>query len=542
MVMTVQTVLDSPSLQAGRPEVVAGASGLDRTVRWVHVSDIREIAGILSGEEVVLSTGLSIGESDTEARSYLRDVIDAGASALVVELSVRLPHLPAVMLAAAEKASFPVIVLHSRIRFVTVTEQIHRDIVAAQYEELRRAQSVHEAFTALSLEGASAHEIVRTAATIAGTSVVLEDLNRHVLAHVGVQESDADLLRDWRRRSRSVAVQSETARTSGAGWLTTPVGLQDQVWGRLVIPDPGADGRFEMLLERAAQALQIGRMVERDRLGVEFQAQSGFLQDLVRGGVGSEADARARVQALGLEAGRSFVPLVVHRPTGSADPVHAQRQGRQLVEAISHAVKAAKCSALVGMIDSDAAGVVLAVPTGKDEEATVRRLAESVHTELTRDAAQVAPSIGVEDGTKTLLACGPGLRRAQQVASVAHASHGAAKAFYRHADVRLLGLMALLREDPRVQSFAESELQALLAHDARHNDGMLELLRTFLDCGGNKSTLAREVGRSRPAVYKQLARLERLLGVPLDDAASRTSLSVALLAHDQSLARTVYQS
>ena len=56
-----------------------------------------------------------------------------------------------------------------------------------------------------------------------------------------------------------------------------------------------------------------------------------------------------------------------------------------------------------------------------------------------------------------------------------------------------------------------------------------ELLTQFLACGGNKSLLAQRIYLSRPALYGRLARLERRLGVSLDDPESRTSLHVALL-------------
>lgn len=534
--MTVQSVLDSAALRAGVPEVIAGSSGLNRTVRWVHVSDIRDVTGLLSGEELVLSTGLAIGGSPEDSGTYLEDLITAGASGLVVELSVRLPRLPQTLIDVADRAGFPVIALHTRIRFVSVTEEIHREIVAEQYEGLRRAQRVHEAFTSLSLDGASASEIVKAAATIGGVSLVLEDLSRHVLAHASVVDSDAQLLDDWARRSRLAPALPETGRTGTDGWLTTPVGLQGLVWARLVIPRPGEEPEsLTMLIERAAQALEIGRMVERDRLGVEFQAQSGLLNDVLRGAIRSEADAVARARGLGLDAGRSYVPIVVHRGSpATIDPVRAQRQGQGLVESISQAVRRSRSSALVGLVDAGSVGVLLSIPAGRDENKAVERLAEAVHAEVGEaNHTEIGELwIGVEEGAKTILACGAGLTRAQQVATVAENARGPHRQFYRHADVRLPGLMALLREDPRVQAFAESELQRLLLHDASHADGTLELLRSFLAAGGNKSVLARDLGRSRPAVYKQLDRLERLLGLPLDDPASRTSLSVALLAHD----------
>ena len=91
------------------------------------------------------------------------------------------------------------------------------------------------------------------------------------------------------------------------------------------------------------------------------------------------------------------------------------------------------------------------------------------------------------------------------------------------------GLISLLRSDPRVQTFAETELAGLLTHRAKHGDAMFDLLTSFLQAGGNKAELARTLHMSRPTLYARLDALQRVLGLDLGDAESRTSLHVAML-------------
>ncbi|MDN6123542.1 MAG: helix-turn-helix domain-containing protein, partial [Brevibacterium sp.] len=98
--------------------------------------------------------------------------------------------------------------------------------------------------------------------------------------------------------------------------------------------------------------------------------------------------------------------------------------------------------------------------------------------------------------------------------------------YYRFSDVRLRGLLSSLHDDPSVRAFAEAELAPLLGTD---DEEMLVLLEQFLTHGGNKSALARNGFLSRPALYARLDRLQRRLGVSLDDAESRTALHVAIL-------------
>jgi PucR family transcriptional regulator, purine catabolism regulatory protein len=55
-------------------------------------------------------------------------------------------------------------------------------------------------------------------------------------------------------------------------------------------------------------------------------------------------------------------------------------------------------------------------------------------------------------------------------------------------------------------------------------------LAAYLEAGGNKAGAAQRAHLARPTFYQRLQQIERILGVDLDSAESRTSLHVALLA------------
>jgi purine catabolism regulator len=107
---------------------------------------------------------------------------------------------------------------------------------------------------------------------------------------------------------------------------------------------------------------------------------------------------------------------------------------------------------------------------------------------------------------------------------------GEDRPYYRLPDVRLRGLLHLLRDDARLQTFVERELSPLLGYDQRHRTAHVDLLDTYLASGRNKSHAAAAAGLSRSALYERLQLIERVLGVDLDSAESCLSLHVALLA------------
>lgn len=506
MPVTVREALALPVLAAGDPVVLSGDQALDAVLRWVHVTEVRDIGSVLSGDELVLTTGLGMAASPEAAEDFVRQLVEVGAAGLVIELGAAYPSVPEPALRRARLAGFPLVVLNRTVRFVDVTESVHRAIVAEQFEEVRFGGQVHRTFTELGLARAPMARLVEAAADLAESSVVLEDLSRRVLVAAAREEPVDRLLTDWERRSRLTPYLRETGRGGPEGWLTTPVGIQGGAWGRLVVTGARDAARVRLVAERAAQALELGRMIERDDTAVQLRVHGGFLLDLLDGRVGSEAVASARLQALGCPPAGWYVGAVARSRTEL--PVD------RLVAALG------AVEGLVGVLDADHVGLL--VPSATDLDAVARALV----------AAEPDAVLGSGQPVDGVLPVAASLRSARVVADVA-ATLPRIVGCVRQADIRLPGLLMSLREDARLQEFVEAELGALLEHEARHGAGLLDLLRQFLAVGGNKTELARVAHRNRTSLYPALRRLEELVGHALDDPASRLSLGVALLAHDQ---------
>src|SRR3954466_12005809 len=103
---TVAEVLELPEVVRGEPVVRAGAEQLDRRVRWVHVSEVSDIAHLLEGGELILSTGIALPSDPDALAQYVEELSAAGATGLAVELGRRYQGaLPPKLIAAAERSS-----------------------------------------------------------------------------------------------------------------------------------------------------------------------------------------------------------------------------------------------------------------------------------------------------------------------------------------------------------------------------------------------------------------------------------------------------
>ncbi|GAA4840379.1 PucR family transcriptional regulator [Saccharopolyspora rosea] len=523
---TVAEVLDLPVLRRGKPRVVAGAAGLDGRVRWVHVAEIADIAALLSGGELVLTTGIALPEAPEQLARYVGELASVGACGLVVELVRRWrDRVPPALVDAAHRHDLPLVTLAEETRFVHVTEAVAARIRDAQLAELRATHAIHETFTALTTSGAEPAEVLREATRICGRPLVLETWGHQVLAYDSAGRDPVALLADWSERSRAVVQSGRTCFDPDRGWLTTVVGARGDDWGRLVmLASDRPPHRHVVVAERAASALAVNRLVTRDRESLERQTHRTLLTDLLAGD-GDIAELAVRAGGLGVPFDGPLAGIAV-RPrttTAAAPALETQQVLRDLAEATALAARRADLPALVGVVDDVTVQALVALPEQPEADSALTRLAADV-----RRSAQALPVvIAVGSAVTSPSGARRTLTEAAQVGEAALHVEDGTRDFHRLDDVRLRGLLHLLRDDGRLTAFAERELGPL-----RDNERLLDALRAYCRCGGNKSAAAAAAHLSRTAYYAQLARIEELLGTSLDAPESLVSLHVALLAWD----------
>jgi purine catabolism regulator len=547
---TVREVIALDPVRHGAPRVVAGEAGLDRPVRWVHAAEVPDIASLLRGGELVLTTGIGLPADDAGLRAFIADLADVGVSGLVVELGRRYTgSVPRVMAAAADRRGLPLVELRRATPFVRITEAVHALIVDAQLTELRATEEIHQRFTEMSVEGAEPAEVVRQAARLAGCPVVLENLSRQVLAYDTAGDSAELLLDGWEQHSRRVRPAGRTGYDPDTGWLVTTVGARGQDWGRLLLrwTASGPAGgeapptRLTILVERAASTLALGRLIRRDADGLERQIHRTLLTALLdHGRPVDEVALRARALGVALDR-RHLVGVVVRHRGEESRPEVVQARLRDLAEAVSLALREARLVGLASAVDDHAVGALIALRSPTEEDRSLSAFAAALRR-VRPDGSPAAATGGRPSPGAVIVAAGGGvgslrearrsLLEARQVADAARHDRRDVPVF-RLPHVGLAGLLHLLRDEPRLQTFVERELGALLAHDAQHpRERLLGTLRAYLEHGRNKSAAAGAAHLSRPAFYERLARIGRILEVDLDSVDACLSLHVALLALD----------
>ncbi|WJV49674.1 PucR family transcriptional regulator [Streptomyces flavofungini] len=530
--ITVQRALELPGLRGGLPEIVAGADRLGRTVRWVHAGEVPNIASLLKGGELLLTTGLGLGSRPAEQRAFVRDLAERGIAALVVELGPRFARLPAALVDTARAAGLPLVQLHREVPFVTVTEEVHTEIVNGHYALLRRAEEVHRRCTGALLSGGGIPQVLSVLAEFSGNPVFLETADGQLLYAAGAGSACADPLQVWEGlRGRP---EDRAEPPAGAVLVDVPGGGPGagSVRARLVLlaVESTLLPVHRIATERAAGSLAVVLMQARQEEELAARGRGDFLTDLAEGRITPE-DAPAQARVLGFKPGPSPLLPVVMRipdglPTGGGWAV--------LARAVAEELASVGVPVLLGVRPVEGRVPLLLGLRAEPERTTVAdRVAAALRAGVERAGMRRAgaqPPIVVVGVAGGWAAAASGLRHAAETATAAQGLPDRPWYDARRLDIDLLLWRLHQHDGTALAAFVDRAIGPLRDHDQRSKPPLLPTLQTYLAHAGRKAETARELHLNRQTLYNRLARIGELLGTDLDDPQTVLALSLALRA------------
>ncbi|WP_256107062.1 PucR family transcriptional regulator [Streptomyces sp. ODS05-4] len=532
--ITVRRALELPGLRGGLPEVITGADRLNRTVRWVHAGEVPNIASLLKGGELLLTTGLGLGTRPAEQRAFVRRLADRGIAALVVELGPRFSRLPSVIVETARAAGLPLVQLHREVPFVSVTEEVHTEIVNGHYAMLRQAEEVHRRCTEALLGGGGVPQVLRILADFAANPVFLETADGGLLYAAGpaAGTAAADPLQVW-EGLRGQRAAREAGPPAGAVVVDVPGGGgpgTGSVRAKLVLLAVSAalSPVHRMAAERTAGILAVVLMQARQEEELAARGRGDFLTDLAEGRVPAE-EAPAQARVLGFKPGDGPLLPVVMRLVAEGAPAG---NWSVLARAVPEELGSLGVPVLLGVRPVEGRVLLLlGLRADTERSAVADRVAAALRAGAARAGLErpgaPAPVVVVGAGGGWA-AASAGLRHAAETSAAAQGLPEQPWFDARRLDIDLL--LWRLREHPDLAAFVDRAIGPLREHDRTSRPPLLPTLETYLAHAGRKAETARELHLNRQTLYNRLARIGELLGTDLDDPHTVIGLSLALRA------------
>jgi hypothetical protein len=545
--MRLRALLDTDALGL---RLLGGEDELDRTVRGVMTTDLRDPSRYLSGGEVVL-TGLAWRRDAADSEPFVRLLVQAGVVALAAG-EAELGDVPEDLVVACARHRLPLFAVHESVAFATITEHVVRQVsgeragdLAAVVDRHRRMMTSGPAGggpdVVLDLLGSDldlrAWVLSPTGRLIAGPKVAGPGLPADTCAKLAAEHLAA--ARTGRRGPHRVTLGSSAyslfpIRSSGrspqASRDVRETVLSD--WLLAVEADAG-DWPAERLdlLQGVTQLIA----VERDRRDAARTVRRRLAQEVLElvqtGAAPAEIAARLRVAAPVLLPGLGAAPhwqVVVARVEWQDGKLDGGPMAQSLLEEIlvdPSATGPEPSDRIAVAHTGDEAIALVPLPAvsaehdGSESGILADALLESVRDPLSAgldDDGRV--TLGVSASVHSAEGLRGALEEARHARRVAAARAGRVCAAGHQELASHVLLLPFVPDDVR-RAFTARLLDPLRDYDRRHRAELIPTLEAFLDCDGSwtrcatrlhlhVNTLRYRVGRIEQLTSRDLSRLE----------------------------------
>ncbi|MEV4334452.1 PucR family transcriptional regulator ligand-binding domain-containing protein [Streptomyces sp. NPDC049597] len=544
--------------------LLGGEEELDRGVRGVMTTDLRDPSRYLSGGELVL-TGLAWRRSAEDSEPFVRILAGAQVAGLAAG-EAELGDIPDDLVQACSRHRLPLFAVNESVAFATITEYVVRQVSGERAGDLAAVVDRHRRLMTSGPAGGGPDAVL----DLLGSDL---DLRAWVLSPTGRQIAGAGegltaqtgaalaaehlaAVRAGRRAPHRAVVGGVTyslfpIRNTGRGAVAASRDVRENVlsdWLLAVEADAGdwPAARLD-LLQGVTQLIA----VERDRREAARTVRRRLAQEVLElvqtGAAPAEIAARLRVAAPVLLPGLGSAPhwqVVVARVDWGADsgieagPVAQSLLEEILVDPSAAGADSADRIAVAHTGDEAIALVPLPAvsPLGLEENATPPSDA-GLHADALLESVRAPLSAGLDgDGRLTLgvsaaVHSAEGLRGALEEARharrVAAARPGRVCAAGHHELASHVLLLPFVPDDVR-RAFTARLLDPLRDYDRRHRAELIPTLEAFLDCDGSWTRCATRLHLHVNTLRYRVGRIEQLTGRDLSRLEDKLDFFLAL--------------
>ncbi|GGE05442.1 hypothetical protein GCM10011571_03130 [Marinithermofilum abyssi] len=512
--MTVAQILKRPHFQHAK--VVAGAQGLDRPVRWVHVLEIMDGSSYVHGHELILMTGVGLGNEKELKLQFVRELVESQVSALCIELIHQYVELPEKIKQFADEHHFPIIVFEKAVSFIGITQDIHALLINRHHHQLLVLERISNKFLQLTLRPKGVTQILQLLHKETGCRVWLKD-------HLG----------------EDIAYPEKSSLPDRSSLIRQPIVALDVKVGDLYVEYEGEPPEMvRLVLDRAATAMaqELLRRISLEERRLRDGRQ--WVDDLLNRGT---ADVPAVITA-GVSSGNrmavcAVVCTIAEDDAGADGDVLEQdeniavlqwaRTVPQVFEPLgirSWPANREKKQVILLMDQCPLSSSPFMERIRKGLGRLFERLGETPPAVRFRWQAGVSYEFG------NLNQAPEAWRQASLALSIPHNACHPGHGVICYDDLQSWQLF--LQVPPAaLAGYVQSQLGSLLAYDRKHGTELVRTLEAFLEAGQSKQKAAKDLFIHRQTLYYRLEQITSLLGEGWESSPRRVALDMALAAH-----------
>ncbi|MFS0669506.1 PucR family transcriptional regulator [Peribacillus frigoritolerans] len=568
MRLTIKDVLNYEIMEKAR--IITGKDfENERYIQWISVIEM-PVENFVRKNEVVLTTAIGCNNDVETLKTFVQDVIDSEASALLIATGRHIFDIPKEVIDLAEKHNFMIIELPWELRFSRIIEKVMKEINDIHYKEREKSEKVQQELLKLILKETDLNHITKFIQRLIGCSIIITDRSGSIQE---ISSHTQSFIKEWKNYVLQgiLPLRKETYIETHDPMFQKfqMVEIKDQTILQLPVLQVLGDAQgyiFVLLprktsvdsyltqyrvnvLEHSATTIALWLSRKNAVEDTKMRLRSDFVQELAKGEFVSSDQASSRAKLLGYNIKLPYVSIVGY-PENLEVLFRKRKQDddsfehwlesmiRYIEEEIYYAAQSLKREVMM-TYQGEQLLIFLEIPS-KTENENATNFLDLVERRLGNLLPEVIISWGIGNYSEDFNGFAESYQHANVALNIGRRKKGTGNRMM-YEKTRVDRVLLNLAQNNEMKEVIMSTIEPLVQYDNQRNMDLIETFSVYNQFQGNVSQTARSLNLHRQSLLYRLRKIESLTGLSLIDPEDLFLLDLSIKTWKLGVTETITQ-
>ncbi|MEK3763490.1 PucR family transcriptional regulator [Solibacillus sp. FSL K6-4121] len=499
--ITVKEVLNRKYFESAK--VVAGQSGLNHAIKWIHILEVIDVKQLITGNELILTTGVILKDNEQGFLNFVQQLSDLEVAGLCIELGMYIQVVPESVVNLANSLDFPLIVFQEIVPFIGITQDLHTAIIHQQYDILRQLEDYSQKINNYVLK-------------VNDKAKILQYMQKYlnVNTYFEVNKGTSLAIPDKKIENYKDFINSLNSKNKASLEMT----LFDQVYGTVHIYSEKREITELDLLILDRTVVTLSQFVLRD-LYIEEKLESEnrkFFEKWLEG-KNSDDEMRYFIEESDQKLKQNGWMVMIHqmrRKNIIKDLTNYKINLRQALQKEGFYTFIVEQSQYLIFILNDLG------PEDTYKERMKRAMNELINQYRLDTLIAVGKYVSHYNELKE------SYQTAQETLQIRMTNM---ELSYFYDELLLYHMVKVLQNNNSLMQAAKEKIEKLSQYDSKHNTNLIQTLDIYFQCNGLKKETAEKLFIVRQTLYHRLEKVEQIIGNDFMNYENRLCIELMLL-------------
>ncbi|WP_028552707.1 PucR family transcriptional regulator [Paenibacillus sp. UNC451MF] len=517
-------------------KVVAGESGLVRTIESITVMEVPDVIQWLNGKVLLLTSLYSIKDDEEAIRMLVPQLAAAGSTALAIKTQTYMSEIPLTIIEAGNRLGFPIIEIPSETAYLDIMTPLMTLILKRSDTGSEQLEAFFQWIKELALGGKGIAALIEAVEQMTGNLITV---GSEISAFEWFKGMSVTPLSRVQHNELKVAKRPiRMMRMLNDTWtpcIISPLLLNDELWGDVTCWQTSREFREQdfQVMDRTMMLIAMEFLKEKTKLDLEQTYKNHFLTELLLSKRLDLSEVLEKGKMFGWDFSKSYQVVCFHIPTEEGA---SERKGRLLLKLNSlfcfdtsdAIVTYVKELVVVLLPRTDVNNFEFPYATDPDKEA-IRNKMDKIRHELSKEVDDDLIQVGIGRFYKGLEGIHKGYSEAVKALKLGTPWTNLSSVHFE--DLGVYRVLNSVQDQAELAAFHSETIGKLKTYDTVHEAELLTTLKHFFENDASTTDTAKNLFVHINTIKYRLNKIEQVTGYSVHNAEQRLLLHLGLKIH-----------